>query len=72
MIPDDIRAFKKRWELVAEVERQELSKMSPAEKFADIATLMGMARALGGSADDDEEVEQVRGRWRLLAERMSV
>jgi hypothetical protein len=68
----DIRAYKKRWEMVAEVEREELARTSPAQKFADVAMLMGVARALGGSTDGDEEVEQVRRRWALLAERMGV
>jgi hypothetical protein len=68
----DVRAYKLRWELVAEAEREELERMSPAQKFADLAMLVGVARALGGSADDDAETEQVRGRWNLLAERMGV
>ena len=69
MNPEDIRAYKKRWEMVAEVEREELERMSPAQKFRDLAMLMGVARALDGSTDMDEEVEQVRRRWNLLAER---
>lgn len=72
MNPEDIRAYKKRWELVAEVEREELERMSPAQKFRDLAMLMGVARALDSSTDMDEEVEQVRQRWNLLAERMGV
>jgi len=68
----DIRAYKKRWEMVAEIERKELALTSPAQKFADVAMLMGVARALGVSTDGDEEVEQVRRRWVLLAERMGV
>ena len=74
MNADDLRAYKQRWELVAEVERQELERMSPAQKFADQAMLLGVARALGGSTDEDEdeETEQVRRRWNLLAERMGV
>jgi hypothetical protein len=68
---DDIRAYKRRWELVAEVERQEIERMSPAQKFADQAMLMEVALALGSSTPgEDEETEQVRRRWNLLAERM--
>jgi hypothetical protein len=67
---DEIRAYKKRWEMVAEVEREELARMSTAQKFADLAMLMGVARALDDSTDRDDEVEQVRRRWNLLAERM--
>lgn len=74
MNADDIRAYKKRWEMVAEVEQDELARMTPAQKFADLALLMGVARALEGSpdVDVDEEVEQVRRRWNLLAERLGV
>jgi hypothetical protein len=68
--PEDIRAYKKRWELVAAHEREELGRMTPTQKFADLAMLMGVARALGGSTHTDEEVEQVRMRWNLLVERL--
>ena len=70
MRPEDIRAYKKRWELVAAHEREELERMTPTQKFADLAMLMGVARALGGSTHTDEEVEQVRMRWNLLVERL--
>lgn len=72
MNADDIRAYKKRWEMVAEVEQDELARMTPTQKFADLALLMGVARALEGSPEVDEEVEQVRRRWNLLAERLGV
>ncbi|MFT3770254.1 MAG: hypothetical protein QM820_32905 [Minicystis sp.] len=72
MNADDIRAYKKRWELVAAVERQEVEQMSAAQKFADVGMLMRVARALDSSPDMDDEVEQVRRRWALLAERMGV
>lgn len=71
MNPADIRAYKKRWELVAAVERDELARTSAAQKFADTGMLMEVARALAGATDDDE-VAQVRRRWKLLAERMGV
>ncbi len=72
MNADDIRSYKKRWEMVAEVEQEELDTMSPAKKFADLAMLMGLTRALGGPTDAEKEVEQVRQRWNLLAERLGV
>lgn len=72
MNADDLRAYKKRWEMVAEIEQEELARMSPAKKFADLAMLMGVARSLGSGAGQDEEVEQVRRRWNLLAERLGV
>lgn len=63
MSADDIRSYKRRWEMVAEVEQRELERMSPAQKFADISMLLDVARALESSAEGDEEVEQVRRRW---------
>lgn len=72
MSADDLRAYKKRWEVVAEVEREELDRLSPAQKFADLAMLMGVARALGSPTDREDEVEQVRRRWNLLADRLGV
>ena len=72
MNPADLRAYKKRWELVAAVEQEELAQSTPAQKFADVAMLMDVARALGDSTDGDEEVDLVRRRWNLLAERLGV
>ena len=71
MNADDLRAYKNRWALVAEVEQAELAQMSAAEKFADTAMLMRVARSLGGlSEDEDDGVLEVRRRWNLLAERL--
>lgn len=72
MNADDIRSYSKRWEMVAEVEREEIARMSPAQKFADVAMLMDVARALDDSMDSDDDVEQVRRRWILLVEGMGV
>jgi hypothetical protein len=60
--------------MVAEVERRELESSSPAQRFADLAMLMRVAHALGRSTDaeEEEEVERVRRRWNLLAERAGV
>jgi hypothetical protein len=37
-----------------EAEQEELDAMSPAEKFADLAMLMEVARALAGGEDADD------------------
>lgn len=56
-----------------EVEQAELTKMSAAEKFADTAILMRVARSLGELSDEEDEgVLEVRQRWNLLVERMGV
>jgi hypothetical protein len=72
MDADALRAYKKRWEKVAEIERAEVERMSAGEKLADIAMLMDVARGLGGAGDGDDEVEVVRRRWNRLAERLGV
>jgi hypothetical protein len=74
MNADELRAYRNRWALVAEVERAELTKMTAAQKFADTAMLMRVARSLAGSSasEEDEGVLEVRRRWNLLAERMGV
>lgn len=64
------RAYMNRWKLVAEVEREELARMTPAEKFADIGRLMELAHTLGSSTHTDEQVDEVRRRWVRLVERM--
>lgn len=59
--------------MVEEVEQAELTKMSAAEKFADTAILMRVARSLGELSDEEDEgVLEVRQRWNLLVERMGV
>ena len=66
----DARAYMNRWQLVAEVEREELARKTPAEKFADISMLMDLAYALGGATHTDDQIEQVRRRWVRLVERL--
>lgn len=70
MDPRDAQAFKQRWKRVAAAEREELARMSAAQKFADIGMLMSVARSLDGSADENAGAAAVRRRWNLLVERM--
>lgn len=74
MNADELRAYRNRWAMVEEVERAELAKMTAAEKFADAAMLMRIARSLGGTSgeEEDEGVWEVRRRWNMLAERLGV
>lgn len=73
MNADDLRAYRKRWDLVEEVERAELAKMSASEKFADTAMLMRLAHSLENLSDEDDKgIWEVRRRWNLLAERIGV
>jgi len=57
---------------VAEIERAEVERMSPAQKFADLCMLVDVRRGLGGSAEADDGVALVRKRWGLLVERLGV
>ena len=69
---DDLRAYKRRWEIFAEFEREEIARASAAQKLADVAMLMAAARALDPSTEEDDETQQVRRRWNLLADRLGV
>jgi hypothetical protein len=70
MNASDARAYMDRWQLVAEVERAELARRTPAEKFADIGVLMDLAGALGGATHTDEQIAEVRRRWVQLVDRL--
>jgi hypothetical protein len=69
MRAEDVRAYKKRWDLVAEYQREELRKMTPAQKFEQLAMLVETARRLKWTTHTDAEIAGVRERWNRLAER---
>ncbi len=60
------RQYLDRWKAVVAVERDELSRMSMAEKLLQLAGLMESARALGWERALAEEEQHVRARWVLL------
>jgi hypothetical protein len=62
------QAYKKRWELVAEAERQSLRTMSFDEKVRQTAALMASAKPMGWSDALAEGDEEVRQRWQKLRE----
>ena len=68
MLPADARAYKKRWELVADVEREALARMTPEEKLAQLSTLMETARRMGWETHTAAEIDGVRTRWNRLVE----
>lgn len=70
MRPEDVRAYRKRWSLVAAYQREELSRTTPAAKFQQLAMLMAVARALGGASRNEDDVTEIRKRWALLAKKL--
>jgi hypothetical protein len=70
MRPEDVRAYRERWALVAAHQREELRRTTPEEKFEQLAMLMAVARALGGASRNEDDVTEIRRRWKLLAKRL--
>jgi hypothetical protein len=63
---EEARAFKTRWEFVGEVERTELRKASPEEKFRQLAALMSPSEEWIGKRRSDDRESKVRNRWNRL------
>ena len=63
-----MKAYLRRWDAVAEIERQELITATIEQRWRQLNAIMGMAIGLGlGQADHDElEVFQ---RWAKLKEK---
>ncbi len=71
MTKEEARAWKERWRLVNEIERQELRAMTPIEKLRQLATMMEAARDFGWQTSTPEEIEAIRARWRRLRGQVS-
>jgi hypothetical protein len=63
---DQARAFRRRWELVAAAEREELRNTSPEIRFRQLAALFATAQSLGWDEALREGEEEVRERWKKL------
>ena len=66
---EQVRAFRDRWQAVAEVEREERRTASMALRWRQLNAVMRLARGLGLDArqmDDGEEI--VWQRWARLKE----
>lgn len=62
-----LEAYRARWELVAERERQEQREATVTQRWQKLNTLFGMARELNLSIDkDDEQLEIIWARWNRL------
>ena len=62
----EIRAWKKRWELVNQREIEELRAMSPEAKLRQLEALMRSVDQMGWREQLEEGVEEVRERWNKL------
>ena len=60
--------YLKRWELLAQAEREELRAMSMDEKLRCTAALMASVEPMGWSEALDAEDAEVRARWMRLRE----
>lgn len=64
---EQIRAYKRRREVVDRLERQERSSLLATEKLRQAAALFALALRLGWSRDEsDPQVAAVRRRWAAL------
>lgn len=63
-----LREYRRRWEKVAQRERDELRGQSIDLRLSQTLSLMALGRALGlaESPDDGPAIEEVRARWAKL------
>jgi len=68
---EDMLAYKKGWEAVAEVEREELQNTSIEEKWRQLISIIKLAIGLGIFISDPSE-EAVYEQWAKLKENMTL
>jgi hypothetical protein len=68
MTPEEARAWKARWELVNEAEREELRSTPPELKLRQLTTLMGWVNHFGWTEALAAQEDEVRQRWVRLRE----
>jgi hypothetical protein len=66
MTPEEARAYFKRWELVRDVEVEELRRATMEAKFRQLAALMASRHLFGLEPDREAQVHEVRDRWTRL------
>jgi predicted house-cleaning noncanonical NTP pyrophosphatase (MazG superfamily) len=59
-------AFRKRWETVNAVEKEELRKTPENKKIGQLAMLMHFAQEIGWARGSEKEMKEVRNRWNKL------
>jgi hypothetical protein len=66
MTKAEAKAWKARWQLVSEYEKEELRRAPPELRLKQFSTLMGWARQLGWCDALREGEAEVRERWANL------
>lgn len=63
-------AYRRRWEAVAAIERQEEAERSLEERWMRLNFLYGFARALGVAVEVEGSEEEIWQRWAILRQTM--
>jgi hypothetical protein len=70
MTKEEAHKFKERWKLVNDFTDEEARRTSPEVKLRQTAHLYEFGQVLGWPDESEEEVAEVRERWRRLKERL--
>ena len=63
MTPEEARAYLARWQLLRDVEADELQRTSMETKLRQLAALMAARDVFGPEQDRDAQTRDVRERW---------
>jgi hypothetical protein len=63
MTKAEAKAWRERWHLVNEFQREELRRTPVGVKVRQLAAMMDMAHALDWQTSTPAELERVRARW---------
>ena len=66
MTKSELQAYRKRWKIVNDAEREELRGSSPELRLRQFAALMASVDAFGWRSALEEGVDEVRKRWQRL------
>jgi hypothetical protein len=67
---EDVKAYRRRWEAVAEIEAAEQRAASPELRLHQLASAWAIGLALGMTRDEASEME-VMLRWAKLKEKLT-
>ena len=66
MTPEQARSYFERWNLVREVETDELQRTSMETKLRQLAALMASRHLFAPEPDREAQISEVRDRWDRL------
>lgn len=66
--PAALSLWRRRWGLVMEIEREELRRLTPAEKFRQLENLFADARHFGWLKTSGHDASGSRAAWAKLRE----